>query len=90
MERMQGRALLVGVAIWTGALVSPASAAEELAGPDRTLSPYFFVESDDPSLDRMPLESTEVEVGIAGVIAEVTVRQTLLGSHAPPSESRVE
>ena len=28
------------------------------ATDDRTLSPYFFVKSDDPQLDRLPLKST--------------------------------
>ena len=42
---------------------------------DRTLSPYFFVLSDDPEVDRMPLKSTRADVSIAGVIADVQVSQ---------------
>ena len=42
---------------------------------DKTLSPYFFVEGGDPSIDRLPLKDTRVDVAIAGVIADVTVRQ---------------
>jgi len=42
---------------------------------DRTLSPYFFVLSDDPAVDRMPLKSTRADVSIAGVIADVQVSQ---------------
>ncbi len=42
----------------------------------KTLSPYIFIENGDPSIDRMPLKSTNVEVNISGVIAEVTVRQS--------------
>jgi Ca-activated chloride channel family protein len=42
---------------------------------DKTLSPYFFVKSDDPSLDQLPLKSTSAQVDIAGVIADVTVTQ---------------
>jgi Ca-activated chloride channel family protein len=38
-------------------------------------SPYFFVHSDDPGTDRLPLKSTTVDVRIAGVIADVTVTQ---------------
>ncbi len=53
--------------------ISPGVGAE--ADPERTLSPYFFIESEDASMDRFPLRSTEVEVDISGVIAEVTVRQ---------------
>ncbi|MFH1767952.1 MAG: VIT domain-containing protein [Candidatus Omnitrophota bacterium] len=39
------------------------------------LSPYFFVESDDASLDRFPLLETKAEVNIAGVIAAVKLTQ---------------
>ena len=42
---------------------------------DKTLSPYFFIEGGDPSVDRLPLKDTRVDVAIAGVIADVTVRQ---------------
>jgi Ca-activated chloride channel family protein len=43
---------------------------------DRTLSPYFFVLSGDPDTDLLPLKSTRAEVNAAGVIADVTLRQT--------------
>jgi len=52
--------------------------AQSLQAPgqrDATASPYFFVASDDPELDQLPLKGTEVEVRIAGVIADVTVTQ---------------
>lgn len=42
---------------------------------DKTLSPYFFVKSDDPSIDQLPLKSTSAVAGISGVIADVTVTQ---------------
>ena len=42
---------------------------------DRTLSPYFFVKSDDPELDQLPLKSTLVKVNVSGVIADVVVTQ---------------
>jgi Ca-activated chloride channel family protein len=41
----------------------------------RTLSPYFFVKSDDQSTDRLPLKTTSALVNISGVIADVTVTQ---------------
>ncbi len=47
---------------------------------DQTLSPYFFVKSDDPSVDQMPLLSTSADVTIAGVIADVTVYQVYKNS----------
>ena len=45
------------------------------ADNDRTLSPYFFVKG-DPSVDRLPLKATNVEVAVSGVIADVRVVQT--------------
>ena len=50
--------------------------AQEAPGPRlKTESPYFFVKSDDPTVDRLPLKGTEVNVHISGVIADVTVTQ---------------
>lgn len=51
--------------------------AQEAQGPRlNTESPYFFVKSDDPAVDALPLKSTEVDVKVSGVIADVTVTQT--------------
>ena len=52
-----------------------AIAQPERPPADKTLSPYFFVESSDPSVDQLPLKDTRVDVAISGVIADVTVRQ---------------
>jgi Ca-activated chloride channel family protein len=41
----------------------------------RSESPYFVVESEDPSKDRLPLKSTRADVAIAGSVAEVRVTQ---------------
>ena len=59
------------------ALLVPLVAAAQGDPPpvDKTLSPFFFVEGGDPAIDRLPLKATRVEVAIAGVIADVTVRQ---------------
>ncbi|MEO0339516.1 MAG: VIT domain-containing protein, partial [Bacteroidota bacterium] len=43
---------------------------------DRSQSPYFLVTSDGTQVESFPLLSTVAEVNIAGVIADVTVRQT--------------
>jgi Ca-activated chloride channel family protein len=56
-------------------LFAIAHAQEGAESPDKTLAPYFFVDG-DPRIDRLPLESTKVDVHIAGVIADVTVVQT--------------
>jgi Ca-activated chloride channel family protein len=51
--------------------------AQEAQGPRlKTESPYFFVKSDDPAVDALPLKATEVDVKVSGVIADVTVTQT--------------
>ena len=50
--------------------------SQESEYEDQTTSPYFFVETDDPTIDQLPLKSTSAEVNISGVIAEVRVKQT--------------
>jgi Ca-activated chloride channel homolog len=42
---------------------------------DKTLSPYFFVKSENPDIDQLPLESTNAVVNISGNIADVKVTQ---------------
>ena len=54
----------------------PLHAQESAPAREKTESPYFFVKSDDAEIDRLPLKGTEVDVRIAGVIADVTVTQT--------------
>jgi Ca-activated chloride channel family protein len=58
------------------------------APKDKTLSPYFFVEGGDPDLDRLPLKDTRVDVAIAGVIADVTVRQVYENRGQRPLHAR--
>ncbi|MES2583136.1 MAG: VIT and VWA domain-containing protein [Pseudomonadota bacterium] len=56
---------------------SPAHAQDRDAAPRlKTESPYFFVKSDNPGVDQLPLKSTQVDVRVSGVIADVTVVQT--------------
>ena len=54
---------------------------------DKTLSPYFVVKSDDPSVDRLPLLSTKADVSIAGVIADVRVTQVNKNDGKKPIEA---
>lgn len=42
---------------------------------DKTLSPYFFIQSDETGVDQLPLKATSAIVDIAGVIADVKVKQ---------------
>jgi Ca-activated chloride channel family protein len=51
----------------------PAQADDSEAAPAE--GPYFQLKHADPTLDRLPLKSTQVDARIAGVIAEVTVTQ---------------
>ena len=63
-----------------------AGAVEKPSG-DKTLSPYFFVKSDDPSVDSLPLKATSAKVTIVGVIADVTVTQEYRNTGKTPLEA---
>ena len=65
---------------------SPARADDSEARPAE--GPYFHIASDDPSIDRLPLKSTRVDVRIAGVIADVTVTQQYKNEGQRPIEAR--
>jgi Ca-activated chloride channel homolog len=86
--RLVIRRAVLAVAIC--ALVPPLDAAAQGESPraDKTLSPYFFVEGGDPAIDRLPLKDTRVDVAIAGVIADVTVRQVYENRGARPIHAR--
>jgi Ca-activated chloride channel family protein len=56
--------------------------------PNRTLSPYFFVENGDPAVDRLPLKETRADVHIAGVIADVLVTQVYRNEGSRPMSLR--
>lgn len=82
--RWLARLLLAGWMLWALGL----KAEEGEAPNDKTLAPYFFVHSDDPNLDRLPLKSTEVEATASGVIADVVVRQTYRNEGQRPIEAK--
>jgi Ca-activated chloride channel homolog len=67
---------------------SPAAGAQEASPRQKTESPYFFIRSDDPAIDRLPLKSTQVDVRISGVIADVTVTQQYKNEGQRPIEAR--
>ena len=54
---------------------------------DTSLSPYFFVKSDDASVDQLPLKSTSAKVAISGVIADVKVTQVYRNTGTKPLEA---
>lgn len=67
--------------------LSTASSQPETTSADRTLSPYFFVQSEDASVDQLPLKSTRADVQIAGVIADVRVTQVYTNEGKTPLEA---
>jgi len=74
--------------IWILIFTAGSSWAQpEPNGQDRTHSPYFFIQSDDPNVDRLPLKSTSVKVNIVGVIADVTVSQVYENQGMRPIEA---
>jgi Ca-activated chloride channel family protein len=54
---------------------------------DTTLSPYFFVKSDDAAVDQLPLKATSAKVAISGVIADVKVTQVYKNTGTKPLEA---
>jgi Ca-activated chloride channel family protein len=76
-------AILVLVSLFSWSLVSGQPPEAE----DRTLSPYFFVNSDNPDTDRLPLKSTSASVNISGVIADVLVTQVYKNEGKNPLET---
>ena len=80
------------VAVLVAIVTLPAVAAAEGRAGDptasKTLSPYFFVENGDPSVDRVPLQSTRVDAAISGVIANVRVTQVYVNRGSRPIHAR--
>ena len=54
----------------------------------KTLSPYFYIENGDPSVDRFPLKKTHVNVTITGVIADVVITQKYVNHGTRPITAR--
>ena len=68
-------------------LVSPIIFGQFGSGQDKTLSPYFYILSDDERSQNLPLKSTSAQVNIAGVIADVTVSQVYKNAGDKPIEA---
>ncbi len=73
-----GKWLCLLCALFTFIVNCPVVQAEEDPEEtvDRTRSPYFYVETADPNVDRLPLKDTKVKVSLSGVIADTYVVQT--------------
>jgi Ca-activated chloride channel family protein len=83
LARVVALCLFCSVFFW-GAAVR----ADQPERADKTLAPFFVIEHGDPSLDRLPLESTKVDVAIADVTAEVTVTQVYENRGQRPINTR--
>lgn len=59
-------------------------AEESTENEDKTNSPYFYVESQEPGVDSFPLKSTDVNVSIQGIIADTYVVQTYANEGSKP------
>lgn len=77
--------LFLGLALL---IALPGAPAEPAQSPDRTLSPYFFVENGDPAVDKLPLKETKADVHIVGVIADVVVTQVYRNEGSRPLSAR--
>ena len=75
-------ALLCLVALGSSNLV-----AQKNEEPDKTLSPYFVVISENPGTDQLPLKETSVKTSISGSIADVTIKQVYVNSGKNPLEA---
>jgi Ca-activated chloride channel family protein len=76
---------------WIWALATsliPVLAVAQTGESDRTLSPYFVVGGAAPGVDALPLKSTQVDVRVAGVIADVRVTQRYRNEGTVPIEAR--
>ena len=72
-------------------LVCFAMLAQALAAPaakDASLSPYFFVETEDSGVESFPLLDTQVDANITGVIARVKVRQRYANRGSTPIHAK--
>ncbi len=59
----------------------------ESLNEDNSLSPYFIVLTEGGDTEQLPLKSTVTEVNIAGVIADVKVKQTYSNTGKNPIEA---
>ena len=81
------RLLLIAACAFVLLLASSAVFAASTTA-DKTEAPYFVVKSGDPVTDRLPLKATDVDVKIAGVIADVKVTQRYRNEGTRPIEAK--
>jgi Ca-activated chloride channel homolog len=89
MKRLAYASLVV--AIVSGELLAGTSAQAAPApavAADTSATPYFFVEGQTPGVEALPLERTDVDVKVAGVIADVVIHQVYRNDGAAPINAR--
>ena len=84
VQRAAWYSLLAGLVL----LSSLARAQDGNDAPAKAESPYFFVQGAQPGVDALPLKSTDVQVNISGVIADVVVTQRYKNEGAVPIEAK--
>jgi len=80
------KAIITMVLLASFITIMPASSTE--VSNDKSLSPYFFIENGDPAVDQFPLKSTNAEVNINGVIADVVITQQYQNNGTRPINAR--
>lgn len=86
MNKLMKSMIVIIVTVITFSLITLAVAEENQ--DDRTLSPYFFIEDGDSSVDKFPLKETDVTVNISGVIADVVIKQKYYNGGTRPINAR--
>ncbi|MDM8540577.1 VIT domain-containing protein [Desulfococcaceae bacterium HSG9] len=76
------------VVVFIGLLLCFPSVGTCKTAPSKTLSPYFFIQSEETGVEQFPLKSTHAEVNINGVIADVVIRQTYSNDGPQPINAR--
>lgn len=69
--------------LWVGT----ARAEGEDGGPQKAVSPYFYVAGGDPAVDRLPLKSVAADIRISGAVAAVRIHQVFENRAQKPIEA---
>ena len=84
LQRASWYALLAALVV----LAPRVQAQDASTAPAKAESPYFFVKGAQPGVDALPLKSTDVQVNISGVIADVVVTQRYKNEGTVPIEAK--
>ena len=78
---------LLPVCTAPGAWAAKSSAGGNGIGRQDPVPPIFFIQSEDPTVDQLPLKATSAVVKISGIIADVTVTQVYKNEGRKPIEA---